>query len=235
MTTTATAAPPVLAATDVSVHFGGLKALQNVSVSIPEGAIIGLLGPNGAGKSTLLGVLSGDVAATHGTVRLSGKSITGLAPQVRVRRGLARTFQQPEVFGKLTPREHLLLADRLAGRPSRAWSDPFTGRFLSNDSDADVDALLENLGLTDVANVPIAALPLGVSRLWRSGVPLRPGRRLFCSTNHSPDSTRPSRTHFPARSRASARQEASPWCSSSTTWRWYSSCPNGSMCWTSAS
>jgi branched-chain amino acid transport system ATP-binding protein len=169
MTTTATAAPPVLAATDVSVQFGGLKALQNVSVSVPEGAIIGLLGPNGAGKSTLLGVLSGDVAATHGTVRLSGKSITGLAPQVRVRRGLARTFQQPEVFGELTPREHLLLADRLAGRPSRAWSDPFTGRFLSNDSDADVDALLENLELTDVANVPIAALPLGVSRLVEIG------------------------------------------------------------------
>jgi len=169
MTASVTVAPDVLGAAGVSVQFGGLKALQNVTVSIPDGAIVGLLGPNGAGKSTLLGVLSGDVAATHGTVQLAGERITGLAPQQRVRRGLARTFQQPEVFGELTVREHLVLANRLARRPSRAWSDPFTGRFLRHDADGEVDELLDHLELTELANEPIAALPLGVSRLVEIG------------------------------------------------------------------
>jgi branched-chain amino acid transport system ATP-binding protein len=171
MTASVTVAPDVLGAAGVSVQFGGLKALQNVTVSIPDGAIVGLLGPNGAGKSTLLGVLSGDVAATHGTVQLAGETITALAPQQRVRRGLARTFQQPEVFGELTVREHLVLANRLARRPSRAWSDPFTVRFLRQDADGDgeVDALLDSLELTELADEPIAALPLGVSRLVEIG------------------------------------------------------------------
>jgi ABC-type branched-subunit amino acid transport system ATPase component len=171
MTITVTSAPTVLSATDVSVHFGGLKALQNVSVSVPEATIIGLLGPNGAGKSTLLGVLSGDVPAASGTVALAGETITTIAPQARVRRGLARTFQQPEIFGELTVREHLVLASRLARRPSRAWTDPFTGRFLRSDPQGDVEvaALLEDLELTAVADVPVGALPLGVSRLVEIG------------------------------------------------------------------
>jgi branched-chain amino acid transport system ATP-binding protein len=171
MTMTVTSAPTVLSATDVSVHFGGLKALQNVTVSVPEATIIGLLGPNGAGKSTLLGVLSGDVPAASGTVALAGETITTIAPQARVRRGLARTFQQPEIFGELTVREHLVLASRLARRPSRAWTDPFTGRFLRPDPQGDVAVatLLEDLELTAVADVPVGALPLGVSRLVEIG------------------------------------------------------------------
>jgi ABC-type branched-subunit amino acid transport system ATPase component len=168
---TVTAAPPVLSASGVSVSFGGLKALRDVSVSVPESCIIGLLGPNGAGKSTLLGVLSGDVAASSGRVTLEGKTINGLAPQVRVRRGLARTFQQPEVFAELTVREHLMLASRLAHRPSRAWTDPFTGRFLRTDehSEAALAALLEDLELSAVAEQPVGSLPLGVSRLVEIG------------------------------------------------------------------
>jgi len=159
--------PAILSGTQISVNFRGLKALQQVDIRVPEGAITGLVGPNGAGKSTLLGVLSGDVVAQRGTVRLGGKDVSGLAPEVRVRRGLARTFQLPQLFDELTVREHLTLPRRLAQAPSRAWSDPLTGRFLQPDvaEDHEVDALLSSLGLEHVAGTPAGALPLGLSRL----------------------------------------------------------------------
>jgi ABC-type branched-subunit amino acid transport system ATPase component len=159
--------PDILSGTRVSVNFRGLKALQQVDIQVPEGAIVGLVGPNGAGKSTLLGVLSGDVAARQGSVRLAGLDVSGLAPESRVRHGLARTFQLPELFDELTVREHLTLPRRLAQAPSRSWSDPVTGRFLRPDAveDEEVDALLDSLGLAQVAGTPAGALPLGLSRL----------------------------------------------------------------------
>jgi branched-chain amino acid transport system ATP-binding protein len=159
--------PDILSGTQVSVNFRGLKALQQVDIQVPEGAIVGLVGPNGAGKSTLLGVLSGDVTARPGSVSLAGLDVTALAPEARVRHGLARTFQLPELFDELTVREHLTLPQRLAQNPSRSWSDPLTGRFLRPDAveDEEVDALLDSLGLAQVADTPAGALPLGLSRL----------------------------------------------------------------------
>ena len=159
--------PDILSGTQVSVNFRGLRALQKVDIQVPEGAIVGLVGPNGAGKSTLLGVLSGDVIAQQGVVRLGGKDVSGLAPEARVRRGLARTFQLPQLFDELTVREHLTLPLRLAEAPSRAWSDPVTGRFLQRDlpEDKEVSTLLSSLGLEHVADTPAGALPLGLSRL----------------------------------------------------------------------
>src|SRR5712691_11490595 len=140
--------PDILSGSAVSVSFRGLKALQRVDIRVPEGAIVGLVGPNGAGKSTLLGVLSGEVIAREGVVRLAGEDVSGVAPEARVRRGLARTFQLPQLFEELTVREHLTLPRRLAQAPSRAWSDPLTGRFLHPDvtEDEEVDALLQSLG-----------------------------------------------------------------------------------------
>jgi ABC-type branched-subunit amino acid transport system ATPase component len=159
--------PDILSGTQVSVNFRGLKALQRVDIQVPEGAIVGLVGPNGAGKSTLPGVLSGDVIAQQGVVRLGGKDVSGLAPEARVRRGLARTFQLPQLFDELTVREHLTLPLRLAEAPSRAWSDPVTGRFLQRDvpEDKEVGTLLSSLGLEHVADTPAGGLPLGLSRL----------------------------------------------------------------------
>jgi branched-chain amino acid transport system ATP-binding protein len=159
--------PDILSGTQISVNFRGLKALQGVDIGVPAGGIVGLVGPNGAGKSTLLGVLSGDVRAQHGVVRLGGKDVSGLAPETRVRRGLARTFQLPQLFDELTVREHLTLPRRLAQAPSREWSDPLTGRFLHRDvpEEQEVDALLASLGLESVADTLAGALPLGLTRL----------------------------------------------------------------------
>jgi ABC-type branched-subunit amino acid transport system ATPase component len=97
----------------VTVRFGGLVAVRDVDLEVPPATIVGLVGPNGAGKSTLFGVVSGLLRPTSGRVLLDGDDVTGTRPQVRADRGLARTFQHPEIFGGLTVRQHLTLAHRV--------------------------------------------------------------------------------------------------------------------------
>jgi ABC-type branched-subunit amino acid transport system ATPase component len=163
---------PLLSAVGVSVHFGGLRALSNVDFAVPPGEIIGLVGPNGAGKSTLFGVLSGLLRPNTGTVCLMGEDITGTTPQARARRGLARTFQQPELFLGLTVREHLVLAHRVRYSRSRMWKDVFTGACLRQPDRTEnerVDHLLDLLSLTSFAHQLADRIPLGTSRLVEVG------------------------------------------------------------------
>ncbi len=163
---------PALAATGVTVRFGGLTALSDVSIEVEPGRIAGLVGPNGAGKSTLLGVLSGLQRPNAGRVRLNGEDITTSSPRARAHRGLARTFQQPELFLGLTVREHLVLAYRARVARVRLWRDMFDPRSLLPPSAVEnerVDGILELLRLTKVASAPVAALPLGVLRLVEVG------------------------------------------------------------------
>jgi ABC-type branched-subunit amino acid transport system ATPase component len=157
-----------LAATGVTVRFGGLNALTDVSIEVAPGSIVGLVGPNGAGKSTLLGVLSGLLRPNAGRVWLRGEDVTDASARSRATRGLARTFQQPEVFFGLTVREHLVVAHRARVAPHRLWRDMLDPRSTFSSSTAEnerVDGLLELLKLTRVAKAPVAALPLGVLRL----------------------------------------------------------------------
>jgi branched-chain amino acid transport system ATP-binding protein len=157
-----------LAAEGITVRFGGLMALNMVSIDVAPGAIAGLVGPNGAGKSTLLGVLSGLLRPNAGQVWLQGEDVTNTSPRARAGRGLARTFQQPELFLGLTVREHLVVAYRARVSPHRMWRDMFDPRSLLPPSKAEnerIDGLLEMLRLTRVAKAPVAALPLGILRL----------------------------------------------------------------------
>jgi ABC-type branched-subunit amino acid transport system ATPase component len=158
---------PALVAAGVTVRFGGLMALSDVSMEVAPGSIAGLVGPNGAGKSTLLGVLSGLQRPNGGSVSLLGEDVTRASARARARRGLARTFQQPELFLGLTVREHLVLAHRARMARHRLWSDMFDPRSLlpSRAENERCDGLLERLRLTRVAKAPVAALPLGVARL----------------------------------------------------------------------
>jgi ABC-type branched-subunit amino acid transport system ATPase component len=161
-----------LVARDVTVRFGGLMALSEVSLEVAPGHIAGLVGPNGAGKSTLLAVLSGLQRPNAGRVWLRGEDVTGVSPRTRARRGLARTFQQPELFMGLTVREHLVVAYRARMSRARLWRDMFDPRCLlppSAEENERVDGLLELLRLTRVARSPVAALPLGVVRLVEVG------------------------------------------------------------------
>ena len=91
----------------VTMRFGGLTAVDDASMAVPEGAITGLIGPNGAGKTTLFAVVSGFLAPTAGRVRYRGDDITGLSVHARAGRGIARTFQVVQPFAGLSVRENI--------------------------------------------------------------------------------------------------------------------------------
>jgi ABC-type branched-subunit amino acid transport system ATPase component/branched-subunit amino acid ABC-type transport system permease component len=109
---------PGLAVCDLSVHFGGVKAVQHVSLTAPAGVITGLLGPNGAGKTTTFNACSGLRRPTAGQVLLHGADVTRYGPAERARRGLGRTFQRAELFDSLTVRQNIAIGREapLAGR-----------------------------------------------------------------------------------------------------------------------
>ena len=108
--------PALVEATEVTVRFGGLVALDGVGLTVAPATVVGLIGPNGAGKSTFFGVLSGLIRPRAGTVRIGGVDVTRASPQARARLGVARTFQRLELFGELTVREHLVVAYRAKRR-----------------------------------------------------------------------------------------------------------------------
>jgi branched-chain amino acid transport system ATP-binding protein len=96
----------VLSARGVSVSFGGVRALVDVDLDVPEGKLVGLIGPNGAGKTTFIDAITGFVRS-RGTVELAGRDLSGLPPHERARSGLARTWQASELFDDLTVGEHV--------------------------------------------------------------------------------------------------------------------------------
>jgi branched-chain amino acid transport system ATP-binding protein len=158
----------VLVGHDICVRFGGLVALSEVNIEIPEAAIVGLIGPNGAGKSTLIGVLSGFITPDRGTVLMGGIDITKMRPGQRARHGLARTFQQPELFAGLSVREHLILSWRVQFDHKRMWGDLINARVWRAPTAGEnhrIDYLVDRLGLKAIRDAPVTALPLGLSRL----------------------------------------------------------------------
>lgn len=100
----------LLRAEKIGKVFGGLKALHDVSLTIPRGCIYGLIGPNGAGKTTLFNVITGLYKADGGTLELNGKSLIGCKPHTIVRCGVARTFQNIRLFGHMTAQENVMVA-----------------------------------------------------------------------------------------------------------------------------
>ena len=151
-----------LEVSEVTVAFGGNRALDGVAMTAPAGRVTGLIGPNGAGKSTLFDVICGLRRPSTGHVFLDGRDVTRLGPARRARHGLARTFQRLELFGRLSVHDNLLLAAELGPerrRAARAVTD-----------------LLARLGLAELADRPADALSTGVARLVEVGraLALRP-------------------------------------------------------------
>src|ERR1700692_3859689 len=122
--TAAMTAPPagdtVLEVDDVCVRFGGLVAVDSVSLSVKRGQIMGLIGPNGAGKTTLFNVIAGIQRATGGIVRIGGGGLSPLPPTRRGGLRVGRPFQRLEVFGTLTVRENVLVAAEARRRWDRS-------------------------------------------------------------------------------------------------------------------
>jgi ABC-type branched-subunit amino acid transport system ATPase component len=141
------------------VRFGGVQALERVTLGVDAGTITGLIGPNGAGKTTLFNVINGLQRPTEGRVALADRDITKLSPARRARRGLARTFQRLEVFGSMTARENIQVAAELHRRWARGAPEPR----------AATAEILERLGISAVANVQADTLPTGIARLVELG------------------------------------------------------------------
>jgi branched-chain amino acid transport system ATP-binding protein len=102
--------PPPLHARGLTRRFGGFIAVNDVSITMAPGGLVGVIGPNGAGKSTLFALLTGFLQPDLGEVRLGGRDITRLAPQLRARAGVARTFQVPREFAGMSVRDNLMAA-----------------------------------------------------------------------------------------------------------------------------
>ncbi len=148
------AAAPLLEVSDLRVSYGGVAAVDGISLSVASGEIVGLIGPNGAGKSSALNAISGDVRAAAGCVRLSGRNITKLAPYRRARHGLARTSQTARVFEGLTVFEGLVTVMRGAEGASLGRTLWRRGqRPEETDATGRVYQLLDQHGFTHIANL----------------------------------------------------------------------------------
>jgi branched-chain amino acid transport system ATP-binding protein len=146
---------PSLEVSEVTVTFGGKRALDGVAITAEPGRVTGLIGPNGAGKSTLFDVICGLRKPVTGKIHLDGKDVTRLGPARRARCGMARTFQRLELFGRLSVRENLLVAAELGPERRRA--------------DHAVTEIITRLDLADVADRPADELSTGTGRLVEVG------------------------------------------------------------------
>ncbi|MFO1132243.1 MAG: ABC transporter ATP-binding protein [Hyphomicrobiales bacterium] len=167
---TGTTPPPndaLLAATALVMQFGGMRAVDGMSLDLQRGEILGLIGPNGAGKTTMFNLLAGSLRPTAGRIVAAGVNVTRESPDKRIVRGIGRTFQIPRPFAEMTVLENVLTgAQRQAGENMLAnFLAP--GRVAREERDA-VDkarGLLDFLTLSHLANEPARVLSGGQRKL----------------------------------------------------------------------
>ena len=155
----------LLETSGVVKRFGGLHAVDDVSISLEKGAILGLIGPNGSGKTTLLSVLAGTQSPNAGVVMLNGEQVSGKGARATVRAGIGRTFQTTRLFPTWT----LGRSIRLASRERRSDST-------AEMSDADILSLL---GLSEVVHRPCASLSSALQRLAMIAAALSTGPQVL--------------------------------------------------------
>ncbi len=157
----------LLEARNIVMQFGGLKALSDVNLQISKGTVHGLIGPNGSGKSTTMNVLTGIYKPTSGEIEFNGKLITGATPSSIAGEGIARTFQNVQLFGEMTAIENVLVGLHHTYRHSIFDVVFHTPRCKREKHAAEVRAasLLQFVGLADLANEEARNLPYGKQRL----------------------------------------------------------------------
>jgi branched-chain amino acid transport system ATP-binding protein len=159
----------LLAASGVTKTFAGITALDAVALDVGAGELVGLIGPNGAGKTTLFNCLLGLLKPDQGSITFAGHDLTRIPVHQRARLGIGRTFQRMELFTGMTPREHLLVAERSRRGDGRLWKDLIGRGRPSADEHARVAAVLALVGLEPDADRPVEALSLGRGRLVEIG------------------------------------------------------------------
>jgi branched-chain amino acid transport system ATP-binding protein len=153
---------PCLVLENVSRAFGGLKAVDGISLSIEPGERRAVIGPNGAGKTTLFNLISGEVRASSGTIALCGADVTALAPHQRAAGGIARTFQITRLFANLTVLENVLLACEALDRRKFAMHRPLSS---FPDLGEKAAGLLNDFGLWPLRSEPARNLAYGDQRM----------------------------------------------------------------------
>jgi ABC-type branched-subunit amino acid transport system ATPase component len=149
--------------------FGGLTAVNDVSLTAEAGEITSLIGPNGAGKTTFFHCVTGIVAPDVGEVRLGGVDLSGMTPDRRAREGMARTFQRLELFGGLTVFENLQVAIE-AKVTRRLWHEVLSLRHADDPAHTlRIENTLELLGISHLADQAAGSLPTGLARVVELG------------------------------------------------------------------
>jgi branched-chain amino acid transport system ATP-binding protein len=163
--------PPLLTVENVSVRFGGVKALSDVSFDLFQGEILGLIGPNGAGKTTMFNCITGVLPGYKGHIRYEGRDLRHLKPHERARLKIARTFQNLELFDELSALDNLLVP-----------LDAFSPRGVIGDllrlpttvlderqAEEEARSILHFLSLGAYADTPAGDLPVGMQRRLEIG------------------------------------------------------------------
>ena len=140
----------LLSVRNVTRRFGGIVAIDEVSLDVEQGQIVGLIGPNGAGKTTLFNLITRLYRPDAGELEFAGRTLLRTPAHRIVRRGIARTFQNVELFRTMTVLDNVLVGAHTRTKP-----------FRSGDVGARAEEVLEYVGIADVANRPVAGLPFG--------------------------------------------------------------------------
>ena len=158
--------PTLLDVSQVSIAFGGLKAVQNFSLKMPRGCLFGLIGPNGAGKTTIFNLLTGVYQVQSGSITLGGQRLDGLRPHEIARCGLSRTFQNIRLFGELSVIDNVRIACHMRGRHSLFGTLMRTPRYTAQERAMTQRArqLLELFDLQDREDEQAKNLPYGNQR-----------------------------------------------------------------------
>jgi branched-chain amino acid transport system ATP-binding protein len=157
---------PLLAIANVSKSFGGVRAVENVTVSIRRGEIMSVIGPNGAGKTSLLNMISGFYRPTSGTIALEGRDITQARPSQIAALGVARTFQNIALFAGMTVLDNIMLGRHVLMRAGVLSSFIYWGLAQKEELThrARVEELIEFLELQNIRKRPSATLPYGLRK-----------------------------------------------------------------------
>ena len=161
-----------LAARNVTIRFGGLTAVDDATIEVPDGDFIGLIGPNGAGKTTMFNAISGFITPTRGRIEFGDRDVTSIGPTGRARLGIGRTFQKLELFGRMSVFDNLMVAAESAESKLDIVSDILSlpRRHSEETRCARIaEDMLQTLGLDWARDRRAADLPVGHARILELG------------------------------------------------------------------
>jgi branched-chain amino acid transport system ATP-binding protein len=151
----------LLLCSGIQCKFGSFIATKGVDLAVRRGEVVGIIGANGAGKTTLFNIISGYINPTAGRVMFRGVDVTGLSPRLLSRRGIARSFQVPQLFGSSTVCENMMIALSLLAEPPRSM----LRRFAEQDLIERARHILHEYGVGEHADAVVAKVPQGVRKL----------------------------------------------------------------------